>query len=347
MSGKIKTMGAGHSGISSRGVNVNAVNIYPIQGIPSTIGVNRVNLKHIKSSAYGSKRDWIFPMNQLAGGVGRTNNSSYDSKTNFDPFKYVIKKQEEEQEEIDELYINFSDYNLSAISDSANNIIQKGWSGGAQKYFQNDSTDNETITTVQKLSNPYSWYTGILTYGNPGQGSPHTPKLKVETNSANANDFNEKLYGSGLVYSLYFRAEATSGNGSMLTIYNGTYDGNDRTGLNVYMECNQATGKIDVYSYTYNLSDNSYPKVYIATGLNLNSWHKFECNISYHESSDPINDIYLYRINNGSPVNIPSWPNIMRKVNNFTLTYGTRLTFKSFSTTGWYIDDIYMKYISN
>ena len=347
MSGRIRTMGAGHSGISSRGVNVNGVNIFPIQGFPSTVGLSRPLINHINSNAYGNKRDWIFPINQLAGGVGKysgISNPSADGITLFTPGPYNPNP-EPEPEVIDEILINFKDYLTQPISQSSISFIQHPpdqiWSGGAQTYFQNDSTDSETITTSTSVSEGKSWYTGTSLYGNPGQGSPHTPKLLVEQNAFNEAAFNDLLKGATMDYSFYFKSQANSGDGSTLVIYNGTYQGNDRTGLNVYIT-NDAGG---IRVFTYDWDGGGFPSYNIATGLAFQTWHKIDINIKFDVGGDPDLEEFRYSINGSPPVKLDSWINKWRKDNGFNLSYGTPLAFGLNSApSGWYLDDIYYKY---
>lgn len=60
----------------------------------------------------------------------------------------------------DRIYIDFESYSIGPISDSSTSTIQGNWSGGAQTYFQNDTTDDETIVNTLSVA-PYSqsWFT--------------------------------------------------------------------------------------------------------------------------------------------------------------------------------------------
>jgi hypothetical protein len=341
MSGRIRTMGAGNSGSSSRGVNVNGIQKLT-QGLPPSIGANSAIYHHIQTNAHGNKRDWVFPINQLSGGVGRYSGISAptaDGARNFTPYQYPYQVA---PAVIDEMLIDFSDYSVAPISapPSIQHPPDQIWSGGAQPYFQNSTT--ETITTAQSVDiGGKSWYTGVNTYNNPGQGSPHTPKLQVEQTAPNEAAFNELLKGATIDYSFYFRSEGNSADGAILKVYNGTYQGNDRTGMNINIE-NKATG-IDVY--TYDFSGGSFPISNIATNLTFQQWHKVDVNIKFDINHDPDLEEFTYSINGSPPVILDSWINKWRADNLFTLSYGTPLAIAaSNAPTGWYMDNIYYKY---
>jgi len=77
MSGRMRTMGAGHAGASTLGVNPN-LNVgggSKKQGIPSRVGKDRWADRAIVAHANGSVdgRNKLFKINQLGGvGVGRS-----------------------------------------------------------------------------------------------------------------------------------------------------------------------------------------------------------------------------------------------------------------------------------
>ena len=253
------------------------------------------------------------------------------------------------------LLIDFSLFNLGPISDSDTSTIQGGWSGGAQTYFQNDSTDDETISETVYKSSPYSWYVGAQPlYGSPGQGSPFTPALPLQTDAASEAAFNEELFTKTVKYSFDFQVRSeydsdssTSLEPEQLRVYNGSYQGNDRTGLNLLIINNYNT--VDISSYTY--SGGSYPLISLATGLHTNMWHNIEINITY--DADPDNDTFIYSINGGPGQSVLSWSNVWRKDNNYAPSYGTWLAFGKNETNsegsgfGFYIDNISMCLNSN
>lgn len=241
----------------------------------------------------------------------------------------------------DKLFINFDDFNPKPISDSVNGTIQGGWSGGAQTYFQNDSTDDERIVSDKYHSSPQSWYINSTLYNNPGQGSPFTPALNIETNSVDETAFNESIKGKTFHYSLWFYGE-TTGIGSRTIIYNGSYQGNDRTGFNINIE--KLAEGIRIFSYSYIASPESFPQIDLETGLAYDTWHNVKIDITYAADGDPANDVFTYTINNGIPKQVPSWINLWRKAYSFPLSYGTRLAFAtSGNPQGIYFDDLLLE----
>ena len=240
---------------------------------------------------------------------------------------------------------SYNYFALGPISNSSAGTIQGGWSGGAQPYFTNDSTDDETITDSIFYSSPYSWYLGKNPlYGIPGQGSPFTPKLPIETNAINETAFNSEIITRQFTYKFRFYVKSDgSGDGTQrAVIYNGSYAGNDRTGFNLYLTNNYNSVSVDSYSY----GGGTFPFNNIATGLTVNEWHNIEINITY--DADPENETFLYSVDGATPVNVLSWVNVRRKANSYTYSYGTRMAFtcqenKDYglgSGYGFYIDDI-------
>lgn len=224
----------------------------------------------------------------------------------------------------DQVLITFEDYAVGPISDSGTTTIQFGWSGGAQIYFQNDSTDDEAITTAKAYEGTKSWCFSLSLYGNPGQGSPFTPALALETGAENETEFNTSLFGKCIRSTFYFNAEAAN-EGSVIKIYNGSYAGDDRTGLNVNIR--KLAGGIQITSYTF--SGGSFSEIELVNSLGYDTWHKVEVTVLY--DPDPLNDTFTYRINDGIGQDVLSWPNVWRIANSFAPSYGTRLAF---GTTG-------------
>ena len=255
-------------------------------------------------------------------------------------------REEQKEEEVvpDEIIIGFEDYLVEPISQSANNVIQAGWSGGVNTYFTNDSTDNETIVNTRAFEGSQSWFTGnSQLYGSPGIGSPFTPALRLETEAADETSFNTSLRGKTFCSIFYVYADSTDGtnDGSLLKIYNGSYNGDDRTGFNINIT---KGASLTATSYTYDINTNAFTEVPLGT-LAYDTWHKFEVFITYAADGDPENDVFKYIVNDGTPDYILSWPNVWRKDNSFTPVYGTRLAFATGTDpeSGWYIDNISIK----
>ena len=224
----------------------------------------------------------------------------------------------------DQVLITFEDYALGPISDSNTNTIQFGWSGGAQTYFQNDSTDDEAVTNAKAYEGTKSWCFSLALYNNPGQGSPFTPALALESGAPDETAFNTSLFGKCIRSTFYFNAE-TANEGSVIKIYNGSYGGDDRTGLNVNIR--KLAGGIQITSYTF--SGGSFSEIELVNSLAYDTWHKVEVTALY--DPNPLNDTFIYRINDGVGQDVLSWPNVWRIANSFVPSYGTRLAF---GTTG-------------
>ncbi|MGB2135463.1 MAG: HYR domain-containing protein, partial [Flavobacteriales bacterium] len=206
-------------------------------------------------------------------------------------------------------------YALGPISDSGNGTIQEGWTGGAQAYFQNDATDDETVTDAEANSGSNSWFLTDA-YNNPGQGSPHAPSLGLPSGT-----------GPGTVFTLefYFKAEATAdGDGSVQKIYQGTYAGDDRTGFNINIKNDtDASGDgLNVFTFSYDAGTGTFPVTTIASNLDRNVWHKVNVTYTIDASGDPNLDTVVYSIDDGAGVSANTWMNVWRVANGFTQAYG-------------------------
>ena len=244
----------------------------------------------------------------------------------------------------DRVFIDFESFNVAPISNSAGASIQGGWSGGAQPYFQNDSTDDETITNaLSVVPGSKSWFSGnVQLYGNPGQGSPHTPKLEIESTAPDEATFNTNLQGKTYNASFWFYSpSANDGDGSILKVYNGVYQGNDRTGFNLNIK--KATSALTVTSFRWD--GVGFIEETLETNLAYDAWHRVDIQIQYDAGGNPAGDVFTYQFSGtgttGLLHNIPSWVNNWRQTNGFPLAYGTQLAFGEAShVSGWYIDNI-------
>lgn len=78
---KARSMYAGSSGMVN-GTNAMCVQIgNKLQGLPPTTNKPAELINHITTKAEGDKRDYIFCINQLAGGVGRNVGQFADRKS--------------------------------------------------------------------------------------------------------------------------------------------------------------------------------------------------------------------------------------------------------------------------
>ena len=246
----------------------------------------------------------------------------------------------------DRIFINFDDYDLGPID---NGITQQGgWSGGARAGFiNNDDPPYEKIVNEIYYSNNQSWCLGGRNmYGSPGEGTPFTPALNIETNSVDETAFNESIKGKTFHYSFWVNAADTGVDPTApraISIYNGSYQGDDRTGLNINIV--KEVGGIRIFTYSFIASPESYPQNNLATDLSYNEWHNVKASVTYAADGDPENDVFIYTINDGTPQQVLSWINVWRKANPFPLSYGTRLKFAGNNTdpSGIYFDDILLE----
>ena len=211
------------------------------------------------------------------------------------------------------------------------------WTGGAALYQTNSSTADEEVTNTQAYEGVQSWYIKNV-YSSSGQGSPFSPKPTPQADAATEAAFNNIINGSTVETIFYFKTQQSSapGDGSTINIYNGSYNGDDRTGYNIYIENNAATG-VRIYTFGF---DGGFPISDIATGLAYNTWHKIKVSVTT-DTSNPLNDQFEYSVNDGPVNTTQSWVNKWRLANGFTPVYGMWLKFAgSGNTTGFYIDNI-------
>lgn len=238
-------------------------------------------------------------------------------------------------EVLDTMTIDFEDYSLGPISNSDGGTIQYNWSGGAQPYFTNDSTDNEEIVTNNSCGGSKAWKLSNV-YSSAGQGSPFTPMTQYQAGFSDAVSFNSDIVNRRVRTEIQFTPEASSGDGSTINIYNGSYSGDDRTGLNLYLT--NLSGGVSITSYT--LKNGSFLLTQIANNLPYGQCHKIVIDVCYN--IDPNLDKFIYIVNDGLPQEILSWPNVWRVANSFIPSYGTWLKFASgpSNVSGFIIDNI-------
>ena len=307
-------------------------------------GANGVLTRYIRKRTFAKNQNVVYCINQL-GGVGlNPTRTTFDAQRPCIPYEYpptpgcVY-------ETIDSLSIDFENYNLAPISDSGSGIIQvpggptTQWSGGNQTYFTNDSTDDENIIPHPFCPTGKAWRLKDC-YSSAGQGTPFSPNTSFERSFANETNFVTALNEKRVITSFSFASEQP-GNGtfSSVNIYSGAYQGNDRTGYNIYFT-QTATG-VDVASYTYD--NGAFALIPIATNLPFETCHTVSISATY-DVNNPDNDVFQYTINGGMAVEILSWPNVWRQANGFTSSYGTRMKFAANNTaaqsTGFIFDDI-------
>jgi hypothetical protein len=246
------------------------------------------------------------------------------------------------------LAIDFNNYNLGPISDANTTTLQvpgsplTQWSGGTYgSYFTNDSTDREEIAQHPYCATDKAWKLTDV-YSSSGPGSPFSPYTVFENGYASETDFKAALNEKRVITTLSFASEQPAngnGNSTSINIYNGSYNGDDRTGFNVYLT--QTASGIEISSYTY--IEGQFYLVTFNQKYAYETCHSLTISATY-DVNDSSKDVFLYSINGGTPVEILSWPNVWRDDNGFTRSYGTRLKFSANNThpnnTAFFIDDI-------
>ena len=278
--------------------------------------------------SYGVNQNMVFSMGRV-GGIGRSFRSSQDGATSFEPYSWPPTEVTPTPPTPDlGLTIDFSQYADGPISDQNTSVLQVAgsattqWSGGIYgSYFTNDSTNAEDIvSTTTCTSSGKAWRLQHV-YGTGSTGTPYTPYTNYELSFANEAAFKANLFGKQQITTFYIKSEPSTASYGQFIVYNGAYQGNDRTGLNLYIV--QEAGGLRLFSYSY--VGGNFIATTIANNLPYNTCHKVVISAVYN--ADPNNDIFTYAINDGTPVNILSWMNVWRVANALTPVYGTRLIF--------------------
>jgi len=212
---------------------------------------------------------------------------------------------------------------------------QDGWSGGAQLNLTNCDPGEEEVTTDDAHAGAQCWRYS-RGYGSPGQGTPFSPSLSVT-----AGDPGYATADS-MSTTLWFKAVDSEGDDSGMTIYHGTLDGTDRTGMNLYIE-NSASG---VSIGTYRWSGGTYVWEDIAT-VSSTEWHCVDAHCLF--TNDYVSDVITYTIDAGTAGEVSStgnsWPHPWREAEGHAYAPSNRLKFAAYADggpeiMGFYIDDV-------
>jgi len=355
MSRRINSFGAGNNGSSysrsrKSGPDFSTTKIQS-QVVYQT-GGNSFSNRNIRRRAYASNQNMVFCINQLNGVGNLPSRATYDSSTMCTPYAWppvpptpvcvytTIPGAG--------LAVNFDNYNLGPISDANTTTLQvpgsalTQWSGGTYgSYFTNDSTDREDIAQHPYCATDKAWKLTEV-YSSSGSGSPFSPYTVFENGYGNEADFISGLNEKRVITTLSFASEQPAGgngNATSINIYSGSYNGDDRTGFNVYLT--QTTIGIEISSYTY--IEGQFYLVTFIEKFAYETCHSLTISATY-DVNDSSKDVFLYSINGGPTVDILSWPNVWRDDNGFARSYGTRLKFSANNThpnsTAFFIDDI-------
>lgn len=351
--GRINSFGAGNGGSSyarsrKSGPDFSSTKIQS-QVVYQT-GGNSFSNRNIRRRAYASNQNVVFCINQLYGVGNLPSRATHDSSTMCTPYAWppvpptpvcvytTIPGAG--------LAIDFNNYNLGPISDYDTTTLQvpgsplTQWSGGTYgSYFTNDSGDREEIAQHPYCATDKAWKLTQV-HPSPGQGSPFSPYTAFENSYGSEASFKTALNEKRVITTLSFASEQPgNGNFTSVNIYNGSYNGDDRTGFNVYLT-QTATG-IEISSYTY--TGGQFYLVTFNQKFAYETCHSLTISATY-DVNDSSKDVFLYSINGGTPVEILSWPNVWRDDNGFTRSYGTRLKFSANNThpnnSAFFIDDI-------
>lgn len=222
---------------------------------------------------------------------------------------------------------------------------QDGWTGGAQAGFTNDDYDidnddgtygDEKVTTADAHGGTQSWRYS-RGYGSPGQGTPFSPPLSGTVGAPGAGADYDTMTAT-----LWFKPVNPAGDGSTVSIYQGTPAGNDRTGFNVYLESTASGVDVGTYRWT-----TTYVWEDIVTGLALDEWHSLDIDALF--TDDYANDVITYTVDKGMAGEVSStgnsWPHPWREANGFVYAPGNSLKFAAgqdgeAAYKGFYFDDI-------
>ena len=211
---------------------------------------------------------------------------------------------------------------------------QDGWSGGAQPGLTNCNPGDEEVTTDAAHSGTQSWRYS-RGYGSPGQGTPFSPPLSATAGAPSLG------YADTMTATFWFKAVLPSGDGQVVNIYNGTPAGDDRTGINLYLE-NTAAG---VSVGTWRWANNDYAWEEIAT-LSSTEWHRVDIAALFTDTY--ANDVITYTLDAGTGGAVSStgnsWPHPWREFNGYTYAPADSLKFcassAETSALGFYFDDL-------
>ncbi|MCY2994596.1 MAG: Ig-like domain-containing protein [Planctomycetota bacterium] len=219
---------------------------------------------------------------------------------------------------------------------------QMGWSGGAQPDFTNNDTNidngdgtygDEQVTNAAAYLGANAWRYS-RGYGSPGQGTPFSPLFGATFGRPSSG-----ATGDTVTMQFAFRA-VSPGDGSKQNIYEGTADGGDRTGAQIYLE--NTAGGVRLTMYDGLLDD--YQTLATVVGAN---WHTVKMTTVYYE--DLFQDLTTYVIDEGQSGQVIAtgtpWAHLYRAQNGFDYVPGSRFKFYSSfdgdsAIKGFYYDDL-------
>ena len=229
---------------------------------------------------------------------------------------------------------------------------QDGWSGGAASgltnngaqpsspnsdLFYNGDWHGEAVTTAEARTGNQSW---LLRngYDSPGSGTPFSPSLAVPAGQPSSGAIAHTFSAS-----FWFKAAGGPGDGSRIMIAGGNPTGNDRSSN--YLEIENSASGITVRAMEGIPGGGwSSTEKIIAAALDTTVWHKLTMVGQFFDG--PSNDIWTYRINDGSETTTSAYFETARDHFGYGYELTNRLKFQPRhanydpSAEGFYFDDL-------
>ncbi|XP_019613887.1 PREDICTED: protein crumbs-like [Branchiostoma belcheri] len=244
-------------------------------------------------------------------------------------------------------------------------VTEGGWSGGAQASVTNECNQpdsfpfptplcsfpypGQAISNVSSHLGYYSWHFK-RGYDSTGQGTPYTAPL---TATAGRTDGAYSASGDSFFASFWFKAANSSGDGSRIAVVAGNPAGTERASN--YLEVYSLPEGITVrtaesapdYDFCAQYRNCSWSAEYhnIVTGLDLQTWHHVEMNLT----AMPVDymDQWQYRVDGTYTYTGGAYFQTARYDNNWDYVYVNRLKFQprhanfDASFQGFFFDDIH------
>ena len=243
---------------------------------------------------------------------------------------------------------------------------QNGWDGGIvggnPVPFTNNNANSDVVTNADAYAGTQSWrYSG--SYSSPGPGTPMSPDVATvgAPNAVAAEGSPITPAGDRSVISFAFKAIAP-GDGSGISVYEGSSDRTHREGPNVYVETDTA-GTVTIYAYRLSSTDScanqDFPTVDLAT-VPSGTWHTVKMTTTYPNITSADLSTYgttTYVIDEGTGDEVTvadqntSWVHEYDHCNSTPYAPGGSVKWSNFfndypTHQGFYIDDVSMKVIN-
>ena len=207
-----------------------------------------------------------------------------------------------------------------------------GWSGGAQPGFENNNPGDEAVTNAAAKTGTQSWRfsTG---YGSPGQGTPFSPQLSASAGLAGSGATADTM---SITFS--FKPVGALGDGSRQSIYEGTVDGTDRTGSNIYLENTAAGITLDTFTGAGEVDQQ-------LAVLGDTNWHEVTMTTT-SIGTNPADEVTTFSIDGGATITTTPWADLFRQAHGFSYPAANSVKFADLNDAaipqngGFYYDDL-------